>query len=293
MAKDERGRGGRGRSARSDRTNENVKESERGQSTDPERDRMRHDVPEREYGVGYGGGYGRSGDYGERGGRGRWGGEDAGAPSDHDRARFADESSDYGGYGASSGYPNRGREERPRERNDAGATYGSGGGAGWGTTGAHGAGRGYGGQGERWRDEPNFAGRGPRNYRRSDERIEDEVNEALTRHPRLDATDIEVRVHDGEVTLTGRVDSRDAKRMADDAADSVFGVVDVVNQLRIGREGARAPTTADREMARKATSEGGGVTSRQADGESGPSAAPASRAGKPSRGNTAGRRIRS
>ncbi len=45
-----------------------------------------------------------------------------------------------------------------------------------------------------------FVGRGPRSYRRSDARIEEDVNEELTRHPDLDAGDIEVKVENGEVT---------------------------------------------------------------------------------------------
>ena len=42
--------------------------------------------------------------------------------------------------------------------------------------------------------ESNFSGRGPKGYRRSDERIAEEVSEALARHPDIDASDIEVRV---------------------------------------------------------------------------------------------------
>src|SRR5262245_51427979 len=80
-----------------------------------------------------------------------------------------------------------------------------------------------------------FAGRGPKNYRRADERIADDVNEALTRSPYIDATDVEVRVEQGAVTLTGVVDDRGAKRLAEDIAESCFGVQDVTNQLKVGR----------------------------------------------------------
>lgn len=85
-----------------------------------------------------------------------------------------------------------------------------------------------------------FAGRGPRNYTRSDERIAEDINEELTRHPGIDATDVEVQVHDGRVTLTGTVDNRDAKWMAEDAAYACSGVNDVDNQLRVARN-ARDP----------------------------------------------------
>ena len=76
-------------------------------------------------------------------------------------------------------------------------------------------------------------GRGPRGYVRRDARIADDVNDRLTDDDWLDATDIEVSVSAGEVTLSGSVDSRDAKRRAADIAESVSGVLDVFNQLRI------------------------------------------------------------
>jgi hypothetical protein len=80
---------------------------------------------------------------------------------------------------------------------------------------------------------PDYRGRGPRNYRRSDARIEEDINEQLTLHPLLDATDIEVSVKDGEVTLSGMVEGRRARRMAEEVADGVSGVRDVHNQIRV------------------------------------------------------------
>lgn len=78
-----------------------------------------------------------------------------------------------------------------------------------------------------------FRGRGPKNWRRSDERIRDEVNERLTHHDGVDATDIDVTVDNGEVTLNGHVGSRWEKRIAEDVAESVPGVHDVHNRLAI------------------------------------------------------------
>ncbi len=75
-------------------------------------------------------------------------------------------------------------------------------------------------------------GRGPRNFRRSDQRIEEEVNEQLTRNPFIDAEDVTVTVKEGSVTLAGTVDSRQARRLAEDIAENVFGVRDVHNQIR-------------------------------------------------------------
>src|SRR6266498_1193605 len=96
-----------------------------------------------------------------------------------------------------------------------------------------------------------YAGRGPRGYRRSDERIREDVNERLTDDWRVDASDIEVSVDNGLVTLAGSVGSRAEKRRAEDVAESVSGVMDVSNQLRVG---SSVPfTTEAPEMARVKT----------------------------------------
>ncbi len=78
-----------------------------------------------------------------------------------------------------------------------------------------------------------YFGRGPKGYRRSDERIEEDINERLTQHPFLDATELEVSVQNGDVVLSGMVDDRNAKRIAEDIAESVSGVKDVQNQIRV------------------------------------------------------------
>lgn len=79
------------------------------------------------------------------------------------------------------------------------------------------------------------AGKGPQNYRRSDERIHEDVCERLTMHGQIDATNIDVKVNNGEVTLSGSVDNRQAKRLAEDAIEDVPGVRDINNQLRVTR----------------------------------------------------------
>ncbi|HWP45052.1 MAG TPA: BON domain-containing protein, partial [Blastocatellia bacterium] len=82
-----------------------------------------------------------------------------------------------------------------------------------------------------------FAGRGPKNYQRSDERIREDINERLTEHGQIDATDIEVDVNNGQVILRGAVRTRYEKRLAEDVADSVSGVRDVQNQIRVMEAG--------------------------------------------------------
>jgi len=50
---------------------------------------------------------------------------------------------------------------------------------------------------------------------------------------RFDATHVAVRVSGREVTLEGSVEDRQTKRLAEDVAESVYGVVDVHNRLQI------------------------------------------------------------
>jgi hypothetical protein len=80
-----------------------------------------------------------------------------------------------------------------------------------------------------------YAGRGPRGYRRSDERIREDVCERFTENGELDPSEVEVSVHCGEVMLIGTVSTRAQKRLAEDIVDTVFGVVEVHNHLRVQR----------------------------------------------------------
>lgn len=82
------------------------------------------------------------------------------------------------------------------------------------------------------RDGPH-RGRGPKGYSRSDGRINEDVHDRLSDAPWLDASDIEVQVEKGEVTLDGHVESRGDKRLAEDIAESVSGVQHCQNNLRI------------------------------------------------------------
>lgn len=95
------------------------------------------------------------------------------------------------------------------------------------------------------------AGRGPKGYQRGDERIKEDVSEALTHHPAVDATEITIEVRQGEVTLEGTVESREVKRMAEDCAERASGVKQVHNRLRVQKPG---------EQGRDAGSNGSGTS---------------------------------
>ncbi|WP_448207176.1 BON domain-containing protein [Azospirillum sp. sgz302134] len=87
-----------------------------------------------------------------------------------------------------------------------------------------------------WDQRHGYRGVGPRGYARSDERIREDVSERLTDDPYVDASDIDVTVSGCEVTLSGTVDDRRAKRRAEDVAESVSGVRHVQNNLRVRQQ---------------------------------------------------------
>jgi hypothetical protein len=84
-----------------------------------------------------------------------------------------------------------------------------------------------------YRREEDYRGRGPRGYTRSDERIREEVSDWLMDDRHVDASEIDVTVTGGEVTLAGTVASREMKRRAENIAAEVLGVKDVHNGLRV------------------------------------------------------------
>jgi osmotically-inducible protein OsmY len=170
-----------------------------------------------QYGGGqYGGGqYGRQGGYGEYAGegeqRGMWD-----RTSDEVSSWFGDEEA-------------RRRREMDQMQSRSGGPYGS---ASYGYGGQYGGG--YAGYGP--------GGRGPKGYKRSDTRIHEDVCDRLGGSWSLDASDIEVQVKEGEVTLMGAVKSRQDRRRAEDCIEYVPGVKHVQNNLRV-KDQAPSPTS--------------------------------------------------
>lgn len=76
-------------------------------------------------------------------------------------------------------------------------------------------------------------GKGPRGYKRSEDRIREDVCERLAYDGSVDASDIEVKVEGHEVVLTGTVRSRAEKRRAEDLVESIMGVQNVENRIRV------------------------------------------------------------
>lgn len=218
------------------------------------------------------GDYGSSGRYGGRespqyygqSGRSDWGGQDYGRPQEYSggpRRQSQDEygqmerwssgldAERYGGGRRYSGgfYTGEGPEGEAFRRDQyPGSQYG---GSGYGRSEYGGSqyvgsqyesgsqfgqrgGSMYGGYSQA-RGEGEHRGRGPRGYQRSDERIREDVCERLSDDPFIDASEIDITVTSGEVTLSGTVNSREQKRRAEAVIEGLSGVKDVNNSLRV------------------------------------------------------------
>ena len=93
---------------------------------------------------------------------------------------------------------------------------------------------------DHWYDQ--HRGKGPKGYKRTDSRIEEDHNDRLYDDSWVDASDIEVKVNNSEVVLTGQVSDRFAKRRAEDIAESIPGVTQVENRIRVNRDSSSGST---------------------------------------------------
>ena len=167
-----------------------------------------------------GGMYG--GEYGRRNRGGDWNSEDRGSYGNSNYGNRSDNwNSGAGGYGNSGNWNPGFREDNWNESNRA---------SGSGNWGQH-------------------RGKGPKGYKRSDERIQEDINDRLSDHGELDATDIEVKVQNGEVTLSGTVKDKTSKRRAEDIADEVSGVSNVENKIKISKEDISSPGSTENKRA--------------------------------------------
>ncbi|HLL00140.1 MAG TPA: BON domain-containing protein [Myxococcaceae bacterium] len=80
----------------------------------------------------------------------------------------------------------------------------------------------------------NERGKAPKGYTRSDTRIREDVCERLMYSP-YDASEVEITVAQGEVTLSGVVHTRADKWGIEDIAEAVLGVREVHNRIRLLR----------------------------------------------------------
>lgn len=85
-----------------------------------------------------------------------------------------------------------------------------------------------------------FRGLGPSGYKRSDERLCEDINERLTDDDHIDASGISVDVKEGVVTLSGEVDERRLKHRVEDMVERCHGVQDIRNEIRVKRSGGQS-----------------------------------------------------
>jgi hypothetical protein len=84
-----------------------------------------------------------------------------------------------------------------------------------------------------YKEQTNFTGYGPKNYKRSDDRIYEEVCSKLMRNRDIDASNIGVKVESGVVFLSGKVEGRKVKKLAELIIEDLPGVQDVRNELTV------------------------------------------------------------
>jgi len=80
--------------------------------------------------------------------------------------------------------------------------------------------------------------RGPKGYKRSDERIKEDISEHLMHSAHIDASEVTIEVKDGKVTLEGTVLERRMKHAIEDMAEACPGVMDVENRIRVAHAGS-------------------------------------------------------
>ncbi len=159
-------------------------------------------VPGQRWGGGYGGDVSR-GREGASSGRG-FPGSDFGPPQRHPEHRYFGNEVDRGSSRGGSGY------------------------------GSHGTDLGMGARDQIADRGPHY-GKGPKGYKRSDARIHDDVCEAIAHQGHIDASDVEVKVTDGIVTLSGTVLHRHDKKGLEHIVEHTRGVDEVHNEIRLKR----------------------------------------------------------
>jgi osmotically-inducible protein OsmY len=79
-------------------------------------------------------------------------------------------------------------------------------------------------------------GRGPKGYKRSDERIKEDICERLWRSDHVDSSEVTVTVKEAEVTLSGTVPERWMRHEIENIVDDSMGVKDIDNNIRIQQQ---------------------------------------------------------
>jgi osmotically-inducible protein OsmY len=98
----------------------------------------------------------------------------------------------------------------------------------------------------------------PRNYKRSDERIQEDLCDRLYHCHELDVGEVGIEVKGGIVTLTGGVPYRWMKHRIEDLAAQCMGVADVENRIQVRRDAGKSFGDKIRDTIASAADIGGG-----------------------------------
>ncbi len=101
------------------------------------------------------------------------------------------------------------------------------------------------------------SGKGPKGYLRTDDKLKDDINERLYHDSHIDASDIEVQVLNGEATLTGTVENKMVKRRIEDIIESIPGITDVENRIKIKATSNTVGSYSNGDFTRKGSTNGG------------------------------------
>lgn len=84
------------------------------------------------------------------------------------------------------------------------------------------------------RDQTNLhSQRGPEGYRRSDERIREIITDMIQTDPAIDSRDLDIKVHEGRVRLTGYIPDADAEKRISAVIQRVPGIKEIESELKI------------------------------------------------------------
>lgn len=89
------------------------------------------------------------------------------------------------------------------------------------------------------------AGKGPKGYQRSDARTREIICEALAADPYIDASELEVQVEAGQVTLSGTVSDRWTKFAAEELVDQCARAGEINNELRVADKKSESPSRSE------------------------------------------------
>lgn len=83
------------------------------------------------------------------------------------------------------------------------------------------------------RNDKSYYGKGPKGWKLSDEKLREKVCEVLLHSHEVDASEMEVKVEEACVYLSGNISSKGMKNVAEDLVGSIPGVEDVFTRLKI------------------------------------------------------------